>query len=67
MMVLYVFAEPSINSSDHLTLPTDFHGPPVTLQCNLTSSLLTQHESYWMKNGEEIQGTRTELRATEYM
>ncbi|KAB5565735.1 hypothetical protein PHYPO_G00244950 [Pangasianodon hypophthalmus] len=58
--------EPSINASDHLTLPIDYHGPSVTLQCNLTTSQFTQRESYWMKNGEEIQGTRTEQRAIEY-
>ncbi|KAF5907541.1 neuroplastin-like isoform X1, partial [Clarias magur] len=55
---------PSINASDHLTLPTE-QVPSVTLQCNLTSSQAPQ-QSYWMKNGEEIQGTRAELRAIEY-
>ncbi|KAI5100417.1 neuroplastin precursor, partial [Silurus meridionalis] len=57
---------PLINSSDHITLPLDFHGPSITLQCNLTTFQFTQPESYWMKNGEEIQGTRTDLRAIEY-
>lgn len=63
--VLHLFSEPLINASDHLTLLTDYHGPPVTLQCNLTSTY-NQQESFWMKNGEEIQGTRTELKAIEY-
>ncbi|KAI5627082.1 neuroplastin precursor, partial [Silurus asotus] len=61
-----LLSETLINSSDHITLPLDFHGPSFTLQCNLTTTQLTQHESYWMKNGEEIQGTRTDLRAIEY-
>ncbi|XP_053498269.1 neuroplastin a isoform X2 [Ictalurus furcatus] len=64
---VYAVAEPLITASDHVTLSTDFHGTSVTLQCNLTSSPLTQSESYWMKNGKEIQGTRTDLRATEYI
>ncbi|XP_060765051.1 neuroplastin a [Neoarius graeffei] len=59
--------EPSINASDHFILPKNYHGPSVTLQCNLTTSQLTQPESYWMKNGEELPDTRTRLSATEYI
>ncbi|XP_056138214.1 neuroplastin-like [Lampris incognitus] len=58
--------EPSIASSDHTTLPTDFHSPPITLQCNLTSSHSTHQDSYWMKNGEEIADTRSNNKNTEY-
>lgn len=63
-LLSFHFLDPSINASDHLTLPAE-QGPSVTLQCNLTSSLSPQ-QSYWMKNGEEIQGTRAEQRAIEY-
>ncbi|XP_062858655.1 neuroplastin a [Trichomycterus rosablanca] len=59
------FTEPSINASDHLTLNTDSQMPSVTLQCNLTSAH-NLIESYWVKNGEEISGTRKVQRTTEY-
>ncbi|XP_055778081.1 neuroplastin-like isoform X1 [Salvelinus fontinalis] len=58
--------EPSINSSDHIMLPTDRHSLPITLQCNLTSAHSAHIESFWMKNGEEIQETRGERANTEY-
>ncbi|XP_038854498.1 neuroplastin-like [Salvelinus namaycush] len=58
--------KPSINSSDHIMLPTDRHSLPITLQCNLTSAHSAHIESFWMKNGEEIQETRGERANTEY-
>ncbi|XP_014025704.1 neuroplastin isoform X1 [Salmo salar] len=58
--------EPSINSSDHIMLPTDHHSLPITLQCNLTSAHSAHIESFWMKNGEEIEDTRRERANTEY-
>uniref|UniRef100_A0A4W5KQV0 Ig-like domain-containing protein n=1 Tax=Hucho hucho TaxID=62062 RepID=A0A4W5KQV0_9TELE len=58
--------EPSINSSDHIMLPSDHHSLPITLQCNLTSAHSAHIESFWMKNGEEIQETRGERANTEY-
>uniref|UniRef100_A0A8C7J4S9 Neuroplastin n=1 Tax=Oncorhynchus kisutch TaxID=8019 RepID=A0A8C7J4S9_ONCKI len=58
--------KPSINSSDHIMLPTDHHSLPITLQCNLTSAHSAHKESFWMKNGEEIQETRGERANTEY-
>ncbi|KAJ8406559.1 hypothetical protein AAFF_G00301330 [Aldrovandia affinis] len=58
--------EPRINSSDDMVLPTDYHSPPITLQCNLTNAQSTHQGSFWMKNGEEIPGTDGMLDNTEY-
>lgn len=58
--------EPYIASSEHTTLPTDSYSPPITLQCNLTTAHSPHQESFWMKNGEEIEETRTANRNTEY-
>ncbi|XP_027019828.1 neuroplastin-like isoform X2 [Tachysurus fulvidraco] len=66
LLAVTALNEKSINSSDHIIL-TEPHGPPITLQCNLTSSPNIQPNSYWMKNGEEIQGTRKVLRDTEHI
>ncbi|XP_038562442.1 neuroplastin-like isoform X2 [Micropterus salmoides] len=56
--------EPSIIASDHITLPVE--GDTFTLQCNLTNAHSVHMESYWMKNGEEIPGTHTQNKNTEY-
>ncbi|XP_031657445.1 neuroplastin a isoform X1 [Oncorhynchus kisutch] len=61
-----VLQKPSINSSDHITLPVDHYSLPLTLQCNLTSAHSAHSESFWMKNGEEIKETRGERANTEY-
>ncbi|XP_067090811.1 neuroplastin-like isoform X1 [Osmerus mordax] len=61
-----VLQNPSISGSDAVTLPMDSHSPPFTLQCNLTSSQYPHQQSYWMKNGEEIAETRSDLKDTEY-
>ncbi|XP_023675398.1 neuroplastin-like [Paramormyrops kingsleyae] len=59
--------EPRINASDHMVLSLESHSnPPIILQCNLTSASSNHKESYWMKNGEEIAGTRFKLKLTEY-
>ncbi|XP_055789060.1 neuroplastin-like isoform X1 [Salvelinus fontinalis] len=58
--------EPSIDSSDHITLPVGHHNLPLTLQCNLTSAHSAHTESFWMKNGEEIKETRGQRANTEY-
>ncbi|KAF7663765.1 hypothetical protein LDENG_00202110 [Lucifuga dentata] len=58
--------EPSIAASEPTTIPMDVHGPPFTLQCNLTSAHSVHQESYWMKNGEEVPDTRSPNRNTEY-
>ncbi|XP_073669485.1 neuroplastin-like [Paramisgurnus dabryanus] len=62
----YAQNEPSIESSDHMLLPSGYHSQPITLQCNLTSSLNGHHESFWMKNGEEIPDTRKNGKDIEY-
>ncbi|XP_030221762.1 neuroplastin a isoform X2 [Gadus morhua] len=61
-----VLQKPTIASSEHTTLPSDSHSPPITLQCNLSSAHGAHEESFWMKNGEEIEETRTANRNTEY-
>ncbi|XP_016115665.1 neuroplastin-like [Sinocyclocheilus grahami] len=61
-----VLQKPSIESTDHMILPMGYHIPPITLQCNLTTSQNNHHESFWMKNGEEISDTRGEAKSTEY-
>ncbi|XP_042571853.1 neuroplastin-like [Cyprinus carpio] len=61
-----VLPEPSIESTDHMILPMGYHIQPITLQCNLTTSQSNHHESFWMKNGEEISDTRGEAKNTEY-
>ncbi|XP_071750398.1 neuroplastin b isoform X2 [Centroberyx gerrardi] len=58
--------EPKINASDQTILPADTPWPPVTLQCNLTNAHNAHHESFWMKNGQEIANTRTEQKSTAY-
>lgn len=58
--------EPSIESTDHMILPTGSQSTPITLQCNLTASQSKHYESFWMKNGEEIPDTRGNDKNTEY-
>ncbi|XP_052452809.1 neuroplastin a [Carassius gibelio] len=67
MMLHSSFAqnEPTIHSTDHIILPKG-SVKPITLQCNLTSSQSKHHESFWMKNGEEIAKTRASVKNTEY-
>ncbi|KAI1234985.1 hypothetical protein IHE44_0002613 [Lamprotornis superbus] len=57
-------AEPRINASEDVVLHVV--GVAVTLQCNLTSSPSPLAASYWVKNGEEIPGTRKLSNTTEY-
>ncbi|XP_056134798.1 neuroplastin b isoform X2 [Lampris incognitus] len=58
--------EPKINATDQIILPVDTPGPSVTLQCNLTNAHNAHEESFLMKNGKEIAGTRTGLITTVY-
>ncbi|KAK4820758.1 hypothetical protein QYF61_006098 [Mycteria americana] len=57
-------SEPRINASEDVVIHP--YGPAVTLQCNLTTSPSPLSASYWMKNGEEIPGTRKSSNTTEY-
>ncbi|XP_076157425.1 neuroplastin a isoform X1 [Alosa pseudoharengus] len=61
-----VLQKPTIEASDHLTLQKEAHSPPITLQCNLTSTHSTHRDSYWMKNGEELEDTHQETKLTEF-
>ncbi|KAJ8343467.1 hypothetical protein SKAU_G00307960 [Synaphobranchus kaupii] len=61
-----VLQKPKIDASDHLVLPGDFHGSPITLQCNLTTTPSKHRDSFWMKNGEEIPGSRNNLNNTKH-
>ncbi|XP_061450905.1 neuroplastin [Rhineura floridana] len=57
--------EPRINASaEVLIIPSST--PPITLQCNLTTSPSPLTDSYWVKNGEEISSTRKNTDTTEY-
>ncbi|XP_034419360.1 neuroplastin-like isoform X2 [Cyclopterus lumpus] len=56
--------EPKINASDQTILSADNPRKQISLQCNLTTAHTPHKESFWMKNGQEIQNTRTELRNT---
>ena len=59
-------SEPKIDATDQLVLSTDPPISPITLQCNLTSTPSKHRESFWMKNGEEIPGSRGNLNNTEH-
>ncbi|MFT7816405.1 neuroplastin isoform X1 [Arapaima gigas] len=61
-----VLQKPRINASEHVVLPADFHSPPITLRCNLTSASSVHLETFWMKNGDELPETRSKSRETEY-
>ncbi|XP_062998945.1 neuroplastin [Elgaria multicarinata webbii] len=61
-----VLQKPRINATNEVTIISS-PSPPITLQCNLTSSPSPLSYSYWVKNGEEISGTRKPTDAsTEY-
>ncbi|NXT06307.1 NPTN protein, partial [Prunella fulvescens] len=59
-----VLQKPRINASEDVVLHVA--GVAVTLQCNLTSSPSPLAASYWVRNGEEIPGTRKASNTTEY-
>ncbi|XP_061077990.1 neuroplastin-like isoform X1 [Conger conger] len=61
-----VLQKPKIDATEHLVLPTDPPISSITLQCNLTTTPSKHRESFWMKNGEEIPGSRGSLNNTEY-
>ncbi|XP_054858481.1 neuroplastin isoform X1 [Eublepharis macularius] len=58
--------EPGINASDDVIIPTQ-NPSAILLQCNLTSLPSSLSYSYWVKNGEEISGSRKNTEtSTEY-
>ncbi|KAJ7311182.1 hypothetical protein JRQ81_006790 [Phrynocephalus forsythii] len=59
-----VLQKPRINASNEVTL--SFPSAPITLQCNLTTSSSPLSHSYWVKNGEEISGTKRSTNTTEH-
>ncbi|XP_034419353.1 neuroplastin-like isoform X1 [Cyclopterus lumpus] len=61
---ILVLQKPKINASDQTILSADNPRKQISLQCNLTTAHTPHKESFWMKNGQEIQNTRTELRNT---
>lgn len=63
---ILVLQKPKINASDQTILSADNPIKHISLQCNLTTAHTPHKESFWMKNGQEIKNTRTELRNTAY-
>ncbi|XP_069758792.1 neuroplastin-like [Narcine bancroftii] len=58
-------SEPKIHSSDEVTLKSS--NPDILLYCNLTLASTPCNGSYWMKDGEEISGSRNNAsNSTEY-
>ncbi|XP_075391933.1 neuroplastin isoform X2 [Tenrec ecaudatus] len=60
-----VLQKPRIVTSEEITIH-NFPAPPITLQCNLTSSSHTLTHSYWTKNGAELTATRKNATNMEY-
>nr|XP_060611009.1 neuroplastin-like [Anolis sagrei ordinatus] len=59
--------KPRINASNKMTINTNVSpSKPITLQCNLTASNISDISSYWAKNGKEISGTRNATNNTKY-
>ncbi|XP_068458698.1 neuroplastin-like isoform X2 [Clinocottus analis] len=63
---ILVLQKPKINASDQTILSADNPIKHISLQCNLTTAHTPHKESFWVKNGQEIKNTRTELRNTAY-
>ncbi|XP_056267966.1 neuroplastin b [Pseudoliparis swirei] len=61
---ILVLQKPKISASDQTVLSAENPRQQISLQCNLTTAHTPHRESFWMKNGKEIQNTRTELRNT---
>ncbi|XP_019360029.1 PREDICTED: neuroplastin isoform X1 [Gavialis gangeticus] len=59
-----VLQKPRINASEEVTIRPS--AIPIILQCNLTTNPSPLQSSFWMKNGEEIPGTRKNTNTTEY-
>ncbi|XP_032963318.1 neuroplastin isoform X3 [Rhinolophus ferrumequinum] len=62
-----VLQKPRIVNSEEIILRTEESPhPPITLQCNLTSSSHVLEYSYWTKNGVELTATRKNASNMEY-
>uniref|UniRef100_A0A6J0UML2 Neuroplastin isoform X2 n=1 Tax=Pogona vitticeps TaxID=103695 RepID=A0A6J0UML2_9SAUR len=59
-----VLQKPRINASNEVIILSP--SPAITLQCNLTTSPSPLIYSYWVKNGEEISGTRRLTNTTDH-
>ncbi|CAL8404227.1 unnamed protein product [Boreogadus saida] len=59
-----VLQKPKINASDQIILSAETHAQPFTIWCNLTTTDNVPQESFWMKNGVEIDTTRTKNKDT---
>nr|XP_056721820.1 neuroplastin [Euleptes europaea] len=61
-----VLQKPGINATEGVTIPSQ-NPSAIVLQCNLTSVPSPLSYSYWVKNGEEISGSRKNTEtSTEY-
>ncbi|XP_031704389.1 neuroplastin isoform X1 [Anarrhichthys ocellatus] len=63
---ILVLQKPKINASDQTVLSAETPSKEINLHCDLTTAHTPHKESYWVKNGQEIKNTRTELRSTAY-
>ncbi|KAM6949668.1 neuroplastin-like [Lycodopsis pacificus] len=63
---IVVLQKPKIYASDQTVLSAETPSNEINLHCDLTTTHTPHKESFWMKNGQEIQNTRTELRNTEH-
>ncbi|XP_068586477.1 neuroplastin b isoform X1 [Cebidichthys violaceus] len=63
---ILVLQKPKINASDQTILSADTPSKEINLHCDLTTAHTPHKESFWVKNGQEIKNTRTELRNTAY-
>ncbi|EMP35685.1 Neuroplastin [Chelonia mydas] len=59
-----VLQKPRINASEAVNIHQ--YSSPIVLQCNLTTSPSPLTYSYWVKNGEEISGTKKNSSTTEH-
>ncbi|XP_037539636.1 neuroplastin [Nematolebias whitei] len=59
-----VLQKPSIAASEQTIITGDLDS--LVLQCNLTSAYSDFEDSFWMKNGEMISGTRSSNKNIEY-
>ncbi|CAL8349775.1 unnamed protein product [Merluccius merluccius] len=63
---IMVLQKPKINATEQIILLADTPAQPITLRCNLTNTDNAHQESFWMKNGQEIDKTRTKNKETSH-